>query len=198
MGSGASVLVSAHDAERMIESLKQMELLDVGTVKWMDQHSYIEKLNLQVIKEGGATRTRRAPLPPAVFSFLSLSLTFLPFLFPTLHLQAHYNAQTHSDEFVVEGFCSFDKINHLIRSVLVMEVWKEKLLPLLRTHIAEKVDSVTSYQLLFHEAACANLLEVLLFHRHAFSAVDEDHLVELIDWCYRKIIYLNNEGHKDK
>jgi len=81
VGSGASVLVSAHDAERMIESLKQMELLDVGTVKWMDQHSYIEKLNLQVIKEGEQRGREEPPPPRGLFfslSFLDLSTLPLP------------------------------------------------------------------------------------------------------------------------
>ena len=34
------------------------------------------------------------------------------------------------------------------------------MLPHLEAHLAEQVDSVTAYQLLFHEAAVANLLEV--------------------------------------
>lgn len=40
------------------------------------------------------------------------------------------------------------------------QVWKDKLFPLLKQHLAEQVDSVTSYLLLYHEAALANLLEV--------------------------------------
>jgi hypothetical protein len=40
------------------------------------------------------------------------------------------------------------------------QVWKERLFPLLKDHLAHEVDSVTSYQLLYHEAALANLLEV--------------------------------------
>lgn len=41
-----------------------------------------------------------------------------------------------------------------------MQVWRERLLPLLEQHLADKVDSVAAYQLLYHEAALANLLEV--------------------------------------
>ncbi|CAG9466309.1 unnamed protein product [Pedinophyceae sp. YPF-701] len=156
-GAQAS-LVSAPEAERMVEALREFGVEDVGNAAWMQQHQHVEKLNLQ----------------------------------------AHFNAQAHSDEFVVEAFCSFDKINVLVKDLLVTEVWKEKVMPHLRKHLAEKVDSVTSYTLLYHEAAAANLLEVLLFHSHAVSALDEDHLVELVDWCYRKIIYLNNQGQQDK
>lgn len=39
-------------------------------------------------------------------------------------------------------------------------MWRERVLPHLEQHLAEKVDSVAAYQLLYHEAALANLLEV--------------------------------------
>lgn len=41
-----------------------------------------------------------------------------------------------------------------------MQAWKENVYPLLRQHMAQNVDSVLSYMLLFNEAAIANLLEV--------------------------------------
>jgi len=63
---------------------------------------------------------------------------------------------------------------------------------------ADKLDNVTVYLLLYHEAAVANLLEICLFHSSALEAIDEDHLIELVDWCYRKLVYLNNKGHDDK
>lgn len=47
-----------------------------------------------------------------------------------------------------------------IRCPSPLQVWHEKLFPLLKRHLAEAVDSVTAYQLLYHEAALANLLEV--------------------------------------
>lgn len=36
--------------------------------------------------------------------------------------QAHCNAQSHSDEFVVEGLVSFDKMSVLVQELLVIEV----------------------------------------------------------------------------
>ncbi len=39
-------------------------------------------------------------------------------------------------------------------------MWRERVLPLLERHLAERVDSVTAYQLLYQEAALANLIEV--------------------------------------
>jgi len=43
-----------------------------------------------------------------------------------LNVQAHHNAVTHSDEFVKEFLVSHDKVRVLIRELLVIEVWKEK------------------------------------------------------------------------
>ncbi len=45
-------------------------------------------------------------------------------------------------------------------SVATCQVWKSNVLPLLQQHIAEQVDSMTTYMLIQHEAAVANLLEV--------------------------------------
>eukprot|EP00873_Tetraselmis_striata_P028698 jgi/Tetstr1/448962/TSEL_036187.t1 len=153
----SGLLVSAPEAERMIEQLKEYPLEAVGTTPWMEQHDWIEKLNLQ----------------------------------------AHHNAQTHSDEFVMESLVSFDKISTLVHELLAIEVWKGKVMPYLKKHLANKVDSVTSYLLLYHEATVANLLEVSLYHSHAAEACSEDAMLELVDWCHRKMIYLNNEGHRD-
>jgi hypothetical protein len=40
------------------------------------------------------------------------------------------------------------------------QVWQDKVYPLLKSHLAEYVDSVSSYMLLYHGATLANLLEV--------------------------------------
>ncbi|MEW5307426.1 MAG: hypothetical protein WDW36_009824 [Sanguina aurantia] len=113
-----------------------------------------------------------------------------------LNLQAHCNAQSHSDEFVVEGLVSFDKMSVLVKELLVIEAWKEFLFPHLAMHLATNVDRMLTYLLLYHETAVANLLEVTLFHSHALQAVGEDCLLELADWAYRKLTYLNTDGAK--
>lgn len=43
---------------------------------------------------------------------------------------------------------------------LAYQVWKANVLPIIQQHIAEQIDSVTTFMLLQHEAAVANLLEV--------------------------------------
>ncbi|KAG2431018.1 hypothetical protein HYH02_013547 [Chlamydomonas schloesseri] len=113
-----------------------------------------------------------------------------------LNLQAHYNAQTHSDEFVVELLVSLDKLQVLVHDLLVSEAWRQHVYPLLAAHLAERVDSVTAYVLLYHEVAVANLLQVCLYHSHAAESLSEDYGLEVADWCYRQLTRLVAEGHK--
>ena len=46
---------------------------------------------------------------------------------------------------------------------------------------------------MYHEAAIVNLLEVMLYHRTACES-SEDALVELIDYCYRKFVEVENNS----
>lgn len=45
-------------------------------------------------------------------------------------------------------------------------------------------------------AAAGTLSQVLLYHRSACDAVDEDSLLELADWAVRKLAYLNTDAHQ--
>jgi len=116
-----------------------------------------------------------------------------------LNLQAHHNATSHQDEFVMESLVSHDQLKTLVADLLAAEVWKEHVWPRIQEFVANKVDSVTSYTLLYHEAAVANLLEICLFNTSALDALDEDYLIELVDWCHRKMLYLTgSKGQEDK
>lgn len=69
--------------------------------------------------------------------------------------------------------------------MLVSEIWKEKVLPLLKKGMLENC-GFKSHLVLFHECLVVNLLETLLYHRTAVDAA-EDALLELIDYAYRKL-----------
>lgn len=47
----------------------------------------------------------------------------------------------------------------------------------------------------YHEATLCNLLEIILYHRTACEN-SQDSLVELIDYCYRKFLFLTSYGEK--
>lgn len=40
------------------------------------------------------------------------------------------------------------------------------------------------------------LVQITLYHQEACEAVDEDSLLELVDWGYRKLLSLNAKHHK--
>lgn len=111
-----------------------------------------------------------------------------------LNIQAHKNAMHSTDEFVMEAFCSHDKIPTLVNDLLTAEVWMSKIFPLIKSDVA-KLSSIKSYLCLYHEASIVNLLEVMLYHRTACES-SEDALVEVIDYCYRKFVAMTSEGDK--
>ena len=111
-----------------------------------------------------------------------------------LNLQAHRCVQEKRDEFVVEALVSHDKLPTLVRELVAVECWKARAFPKLRAHLAQPALSVPAYLVLQYEATLVNLLEVALFHRHACDALGEDALVELVDYCHRKIAYLVAEA----
>lgn len=79
------------------------------------------------------------------------------------------------------------------------QAWKQHLYPVLESHLAHQVDTVSTYYLLYHEVTLANLLEVCMYHQHVCCSVEEDHLLELVDFCVRKLGYLtSDQGKKDK
>ena len=107
-----------------------------------------------------------------------------------LNLQAHHSAASHHDEFVVEALVSHDKLPVLVLELIALECWKVKAFPSLRPALSKEVVHVSAYLVLQHEAQLINLLELCLFHRHVCESVGEDALVELADYCHRKVTYL--------
>ena len=64
-GQPASTLLTAPDAERMVECLEQFGPEQVGSVKWMQQHDWVEKLNLQAHHNARSHQVRPLlPTPP--------------------------------------------------------------------------------------------------------------------------------------
>ena len=94
----------------------------------------------------------------------------------------------------MDSFVTFDKITPLVHSLLSSEVWKMKVFPLIKKDVAE-LSTIKSYMCLYHESSVVNLLEVMLYHRTACES-SEDALVEIVDYCYRKFVNLNNEAQK--
>lgn len=105
----------------------------------------------------------------------------------SLNMQAHYDAQIHSEEYVKEGLVLRDKISLLVVDLIITELWHEKVFPLIDGHITGSVDAGTAYMLMYHEVTVANLLELVLHHEDAAEALTEEAAIELCDWCHRKL-----------
>ena len=73
---------------------------------------------------------------------------------------------------------------------LALQAWACRVLPHLRAHLAQRVDSVLWQPLLAQESLLCNMLEVALYHGHACGALSEDAALELCDYCGRKLAAL--------
>ena len=102
-----------------------------------------------------------------------------------LNMQTHVNALMKTDELILEECATMDKIKVLIYDLVMTDVWKLKVLPLLVPHIGG-LNSFKMYMCVYHEAVVCNLLEVLMYYR---TAIDEsgDCLIEIIDYAYNKV-----------
>ena len=107
-----------------------------------------------------------------------------------LNLQAHVNAATARDEFVLEAVVLHEKMPLLIRELIASELWKQNAYPLLKTWL-EKNNSIKGYLLLYQEGVITNLLEALMYHKQACEAAG-DLILELVDYCHRKLLWLLN------
>lgn len=113
--------------------------------------------------------------------------------FEKLNIQAHQNATSNSDEYVLEAFLTFNKLEVLIYDLLVLEAWKDSVYPLLIDKLAGR-NSMRLYFILYHEATLVNLLEVFLYYRHVCEAGGEK-MLEIVDYVGRKLTRLNNTSY---
>merc|ERR1719356_898835 len=105
-----------------------------------------------------------------------------------LNWTAHNQANEGLDEYVVDQFNTLEKVPTLIFDLMLIEVWKENIWPLVKAKIA-KFSSLRTYIPLYHEASVINLLEICLYHRTSCEEAG-DALVDLVDFCVRKLRYV--------
>lgn len=110
-----------------------------------------------------------------------------------LNLQAHINALTRGEEYVMESLSTFEKMPVLVHEAILTDIWKREILPKIITDVLKI--PVKSYLALFHEAALLNLLEIVCFHKTALIVL-EGNLIDLIEYCYDKMSILYVIGAK--
>jgi len=105
-----------------------------------------------------------------------------------LNIQAHQNAAMNQDEYVATTMISYQKVEVIVKELVTVEVWKSKVVPLIKEEIIQATkDSLKPYLIHYHEATLCNLLECILYHKDAVIYMEESIMTELVDYCQRKL-----------
>ncbi|XP_052534725.1 GATOR complex protein NPRL2 isoform X2 [Tympanuchus pallidicinctus] len=115
-----------------------------------------------------------------------------------LNMHAILSASAGQEQLLIELLVSHAKIPVLIGELISAELWKHKVFPLLcRLEDFHPRSTFPIYVVLppavfppqlHHEASIINLLETVFFHKICESA--EDSILDLIDYCHRKLTLL--------
>ncbi|XP_076870460.1 zinc finger MYND domain-containing protein 10 [Brachyhypopomus gauderio] len=107
-----------------------------------------------------------------------------------LNMQALLHAGAKQEEFIKDLLVSFDKVPTLVHGMIVVEIWKQKVLPIIcRLQDFSPKSTFPLYMVIHHEATIINLLETILFHKESCEAAGEAAL-DLVDYCHRKLALL--------
>ncbi|XP_008406873.1 zinc finger MYND domain-containing protein 10 isoform X1 [Poecilia reticulata] len=153
--------------------------MDTSVVLPVEAEGFIQSLETFSLKEVGSVRWFRQ------HEFIE-----------KLNMQAILNASAMHDEFVKELLVSFGKIPVLVHEMILVEVWKQKVFPILcQLQDFNPKNTFHLYMVIHHEATIINLLETILFHKDSCEAAD-DSLLDLVDYCHRKLTLLASEATK--
>ncbi|XP_034169870.2 zinc finger MYND domain-containing protein 10 isoform X3 [Pangasianodon hypophthalmus] len=105
-------------------------------------------------------------------------------------MQAILHASANQEEFIKDLFVSLGKIPMLVHGLILVEVWKQKVFPILcKLQDFSPKSTFPLYMVIHHEATIINLLETILYHKESCEAA-EDTVVDLVDYCHRKLTLL--------
>ncbi|XP_019475461.1 zinc finger MYND domain-containing protein 10 isoform X1 [Meleagris gallopavo] len=107
-----------------------------------------------------------------------------------LNMHAILSASAGQEQLLIELLVSHAKIPVLIGELISVEVWKHKVFPVLcRLEDFHPRSTFPIYVVLHHEASIINLLETVFFHKEICESA-EDSILDLIDYCHRKLTLL--------
>ncbi|XP_019118478.2 zinc finger MYND domain-containing protein 10 isoform X1 [Larimichthys crocea] len=111
-----------------------------------------------------------------------------------LNMQAILSASAVHDEFVKELLVSYGKIPVLVHEMILVEVWKQKVFPILcQLQDFNPKNTFNLYMVIHHEATIINLLETIMFHKESCEAA-YDSVLDLVDYCHRKLTLLASKA----
>ncbi|XP_038666667.1 zinc finger MYND domain-containing protein 10 isoform X2 [Scyliorhinus canicula] len=105
-------------------------------------------------------------------------------------MQAIIDATADQDEFVKETIYTHGKVPTLIHELIAVEVWKQKVFPVLcQLQDFTPKSTFPIYIVIHHEATIINLLETIFYHQDLCDSADEA-VLDLVDYCHRKLTLL--------
>ncbi|XP_072276450.1 zinc finger MYND domain-containing protein 10 [Pyxicephalus adspersus] len=111
-----------------------------------------------------------------------------------LNMQAILNASTGQEEIIKDLLVTHCKIPILIHQLISIEVWKLKVFPVLcQLQDFQPNSTFPLYMVIHHEATIINLLETVFYHKEVCESA-EDLVLDLIDYCHRKLTMLVSKG----
>ncbi|KAF7273666.1 hypothetical protein GWI33_013613 [Rhynchophorus ferrugineus] len=114
-----------------------------------------------------------------------------------LNQEALVEAAAVKEEHVQEVLVSYGKAKVLIHEAVLVHIWKYKVLPKLLKLEAEPQCTFIAYSVLYHEAVCVSLLELVMYHASFCEALD-DTAVDLLDYVSGVISQLLNAKPRDQ
>uniref|UniRef100_A0A8I6A1M9 Zinc finger MYND domain-containing protein 10 n=1 Tax=Rattus norvegicus TaxID=10116 RepID=A0A8I6A1M9_RAT len=107
-----------------------------------------------------------------------------------LNMQAILDATVSQAEPIQELLVTHGKIPTLVEELIAVEMWKQKVFPVLcRLEDFKPQNTFPIYMVVHHEASIINLLETVFFHKEVCESAD-DTVLDLVDYCHRKLILL--------
>uniref|UniRef100_A0A8D0EM45 Zinc finger MYND-type containing 10 n=1 Tax=Strix occidentalis caurina TaxID=311401 RepID=A0A8D0EM45_STROC len=105
-------------------------------------------------------------------------------------MHAILSASAGQEQLLTELLVTYAKIPVLIGELISVEIWKHKIFPVLcRLEDFKPRSTFPIYVVLHHEASIINLLETVFFHKEICESA-EDSILDLIDYCHRKLTLL--------
>ncbi|NXP54183.1 ZMY10 protein, partial [Heliornis fulica] len=107
-----------------------------------------------------------------------------------LNMHAILSASAGQEQLLTELLVTHAKIPVLIGELISVEIWKHKVFPVLcRLEDFKPRSTFPIYMVLHHEASIINLLETMFFYKEICASA-EDSILDLIDYCHRKLTLL--------
>ena len=134
-------------------------------------------------------------IPLSIQTYCSEDMVRKYALIERLNMQSHKNSLLGSDDFILNACVLEDKVKELIRDLFIIDLFKVKIYPLIKSEIMN-ISSIKTYICLHFESIVLNLLEKFFYYATACQAA-ENYLIDIIEYCYLKIrTYLINSKFK--